>query len=173
MSSCKQCLPSPQRRRFLQMAAASGLLASVERNFALAQAAPDYRALVCINLVGGNDAENTLVRFDTAGYNAYAAVRPPASGINIAQGDLLPVQPASIATPFGFHPACAEMKALFDQKKLAVVANMGMLVQPSTKSGLEAAFAPRPAALFPMPRKAIRRSRAITSESTGPDGAAG
>ena len=40
------------------------------------------------------------------------------------------------------------MQALFDQKKLAVVANVGMLVQPSTKPGLETGGAPRPANLF-------------------------
>ena len=49
--------------------------------------------------------------------------------------------------PYGFHPACGPLKALFDQKKLAVVANMGMPVQPSTRSGLESG-APRPANLF-------------------------
>ena len=37
--------------------------------------------------------------------------------------------------PFGFHPACAPLQALFDRKKLAVVANVGMLAQPSTRVG--------------------------------------
>ena len=63
---------SPRRRRLLKAAAASGLLAAVERNLALAQAAPDYKALVCIYLAGGNDGENTLIRFDSAGYQNYA-----------------------------------------------------------------------------------------------------
>ena len=141
-------LTSLQRRRFLKAAAATGLLAAVERNVALAQGAPDYKALVCINLSGGNDGENTLIRFDAAGYNHYASVRPPASGINIAQSSLLPIQPISVATPFGFNPVCGPLQSLFNQKKLAVVANMGMLAQPSTKAGLGTASAPRPANLF-------------------------
>ncbi len=141
-------LDSPRRRRLLKAAAATGLLAAVQRNLALAQAAPDYRALVCINLAGGNDGENMLIRYDNAGYQAYAAIRTPASGINIPRAQLQPIQPASVATPFGFHPACAPLKALFDQKRLAVVANVGMLVQPSTKPGLETEGAPRPANLF-------------------------
>ncbi len=141
-------LTSPLRRRFLKAAAASGLLAAVERNVALAQGAPDYKALVCINLFGGNDGENTLIRFDAAGYNHYASVRPTASGINIAQSSLLPIQPISVATPFGFNPACGPLQSLFNQKKLAVVANMGMLAQPSTKAALGTAAAPRPANLF-------------------------
>ncbi len=141
-------LTSPQRRRLLKAAAASGLLAAVERNFALAQTAPDYKALVCINLRGGNDGENMLIRYDNAGYQAYAAIRTAVSGINIPQAQLQPIQPASLTTPFGFHPACAPLKTLFDQKKLAVVANVGMLVQPSTKPGLETQSAPRPTNLF-------------------------
>ena len=31
----------------------------------------DYKALVCLFLAGGNDANNMVVPFDTAGYNAY------------------------------------------------------------------------------------------------------
>ena len=51
------CLPSATRRRLLKAAAASGLLAAVERNVALAQTAPDYKALVCIFQQGGNDGD--------------------------------------------------------------------------------------------------------------------
>src|SRR5579862_9353185 len=43
----------------------------------LAQGAPDYKALVCVFLFGGNDANNTLVPFDTAGYGSYASIRGP------------------------------------------------------------------------------------------------
>ncbi len=141
-------LTSPQRRQLLKFAAASGLLAAVERNVALAQGAPDYKALVCVFQQGGNDGENTLIRQDTAGYQAYAAIRTPASGLNIAQSQLVPIQPARSSPPYGLHPACAPLKTLFDQKKLAVIANVGMLVQPSTKPALETQGAPRPANLF-------------------------
>lgn len=141
-------IPSPTRRRLLQALTASGLLGFVERNVALAQGTTAYKALVCINLAGGNDGENTLIRLDSAGYGNYAAIRPPASGINVPQAQLQPIQPASLSTPFGFHPACAPLKTLFDQKKLAVVANMGVLVKPSSKPGLETQGAPRPANLF-------------------------
>ena len=87
-------LPSPMRRRLLQALAASGFLGLVERNVALAQGAPDYKALVCVLQLGGNDGENTLVRYDSAGYQNYAAIRTPTSGINIPQAQLLPIQPA-------------------------------------------------------------------------------
>ena len=132
----------------LHALAASGLVGFVERNGALAQGAPDYKALVCVFQLGGNDGENTLIRYDTAGYQNYAAIRPPASSINIPQSQLLPVQPARGGPPFGFHPACASFQALFNQKQLAVVANVGILAQPSAKAGLEAQTTPRPANLF-------------------------
>jgi uncharacterized protein (DUF1501 family) len=141
-------LPSPQRRRLLQAMVASGLVASVERKLALAQSAADYKALVCIFQAGGNDGENTLIRYDAAGYQQYAAVRTPASGINIPQAQLVPIQPLDLATPYGFHPACAPLKTLFDQKRLAVLANVGVLAQPSLRAGLESGSTKRPANLF-------------------------
>jgi len=153
-------LASPRRRSLLKSAAASMLLAAAQRNLAFAQSSPDYKALVCIYLEGGNDGENTLIRFDNAGYQNYASIRSIASGINIAQGQLLPIQPTTLGTPFGFHPACAPLKTLFDQKKLAVVANMGVLVQPSTKTGLEVQGAPRPANLFSHSDQALAQQTA-------------
>ena len=141
-------IASPLRRRLLKAFAASGLLAAVARNNALAQSAPDYKALVCIYLQGGNDGENTIIRNDASGYSAYAAVRTAASGINVEQRLLLPIQPASFSAPYGMHPSCVALKTLFDQKKLAVVANMGMLVQPSSRVALQTQGQKRPASLF-------------------------
>ena len=141
-------LASSQRRTLLKALAASGLLTSMARQQTLAQTAADYKAIVCIYLQGGNDGENTLIRTDSAGYQNYAAVRTPSSGVNIAQGQLLPIQPPSVNAPFGFHPSCVGLKTLFDQKKLAVVANMGMLVRPSTRASLNDMASTRPPNLF-------------------------
>ena len=41
----------------------------------VAGATGDYKALVCLFLAGGNDANNLILPNDTAGYNAYAAAR--------------------------------------------------------------------------------------------------
>ena len=35
----------------------------------------DYKALVCVFLLGGNDAMNTVIPYDTAGYQRYAQAR--------------------------------------------------------------------------------------------------
>jgi len=76
----KLSLSSPQRRKLLKLLAASGVLGAAERNMAWAQTAPGYKALVCIFLQGGNDGENTLIRYDNAGYQNYAAIRAPDRG---------------------------------------------------------------------------------------------
>src|SRR5260370_7086469 len=70
------------RRSFIRYAslAAAGSAAGL-RPFgalnALAQSPTDYKALVCGFLYGGNDANNTLIQFDTAGYANYATLLGP------------------------------------------------------------------------------------------------
>ena len=78
-------------------------------------------------LYGGNDGNNTLVPFDPAGYAQYASVRAASSGIQLAQASLLPIQPAGLGTPFGLHPSLPELQALFNQRRLAVLANVAAL----------------------------------------------
>lgn len=101
---------------------------------ARAQTAADYKALVCVFLYGGIDGNNLVLPLDSTGYGQYSAVRTTGSGINLASASLNSIQPASSATPFGLHPALDELKLLFDQKKLAVLCNVGTLLRPTTKS---------------------------------------
>jgi uncharacterized protein (DUF1501 family) len=129
------------RREFLRSLGALSA-ASVVSNLDLvggfaharAQAASDYKALVCVFLYGGVDGNNLVVPLDAAGYGQYSAVRTTGSGINLASASLNAIQPASSATPFGLHPALDELKVLFEQKKLAVLCNVGTLLRPTTKS---------------------------------------
>ena len=132
------------RRDFLRSAAAlsaGGLAARLAplpllglATGARAQVGSDYKALVCVFLYGGVDGNNLVVPYDTAGYAQYAAARPTSSGVNIAQSELLPIQPASLPTPYGLHPQLSELAPLFAQKKLAVLANVGTLNAPTDKS---------------------------------------
>jgi uncharacterized protein (DUF1501 family) len=131
---------NPARRHFVQRAAALsalGLGARLNLIDFIAEAhaqSTDYKALVCVFLFGGNDGNNTVVPYDTAGYAQYAAVRSSSSGIQLTQASLLPIQPVSSATPFGLHPNLPELQTLFNQHKLAILANVGTLVQPTTKA---------------------------------------
>ena len=112
-----------------------------------AQQASDYKALVCVFLYGGVDGNSLVIPADAAGYGQYSAVRTAASGINIPLASLQAIQPLSSATPFGLHPAFGELKTLFDQKKMAVLCNVGTLMQPMTKADY-AAGRFRPSNLF-------------------------
>ena len=112
---------------------------------AQAQAASDYKALVCVFLYGGWDGNSLVVPNDSAGYAQYSSVRPAASGVNLTQAEILPVQPASSPSPFGLHPQLIDIYPLFAQKKLAILANVGPLNEPTTKSNY---LAKRPENLF-------------------------
>lgn len=126
------------RREFLKTtccSAAAGFAAASFSRFglvnALAQNASDYKALVCVFLFGGNDSNNMVIPYDTAGYNSYKSAR---SGLALAQGSLLPITPPSIGSPFAFHPRFGAMQSMFNNKNLAVLANVGTLIQPTTVS---------------------------------------
>src|SRR5246127_2283009 len=124
------------RREFLKTtccSAAAGFAAASFSRFglvnALAQTTTDYKALVCVFLFGGNDSNNMVIPYDTAGYNTYKSAR---GGLALAQGSLLPINPASIGSPFAFHPRFTGLQTLFNNKNLAILANAGTLVQPTT-----------------------------------------
>lgn len=112
---------------------------------AAAQAATDYKALVCVFLYGGVDGNSLVVPNDAAGYAQYANIRPSASGLSIPQASLLPVQPSNTSTPYGLHPQLVQLQSLFTQKKLAILANAGTLNQPTTKANLKSV---QPSGLF-------------------------
>ncbi len=97
---------------------------------AMAQGATDYKALVCIFLFGGNDANNLIVPIDSR-YTAYQQAR---ANIALPQGQLLPLQSGGQAN-YGLHPNMPELQSLFNnQKNLAVLTNVGTLVQPTTQA---------------------------------------
>ena len=143
------------RREFLRdgcyAAGAAALASSVERFGlvnALAQGAPDYKALVCIFLFGGNDGNNTVIPRETGEYNAYATVRGAgAGGLAIPRDSLLPLAPPSHAREFGLHPNLPKLHELWGQQKLAVLCNTGPLIEPLTKAEYQAG-GPRPESLF-------------------------
>ena len=95
-----------KRRSFLLHAGAlagSAALGHLGVFAARAASANDYKALVCIFLYGGNDANNMIVPLDTAGYANYAQTR---SYLALPQAQLLPLNVASGGAPqYGLHPA--------------------------------------------------------------------
>lgn len=93
---------------------------------------PDYKALVCVFLHGGNDSYNMVVPRSTAEYNVYAQSR---QNMALLQGDLLAINPTnSDGTDYGLHPAMVGIQGLFESGRAAFVNNIGPLVEPTTKT---------------------------------------
>ena len=146
------------RREFLKetgcAALGTGLLAAGIQEFGLVRAfaqaaATDYKALVCLFMNGGNDGNNTVVPIDDARYGQYAGARS-AAGLALPRtgaGSLLPVNPSS-GGQYGLHPSLPELQGLFAQSKLAVVPNVGPLVEPLTKAAYQSGAGKRPLQLF-------------------------
>ena len=136
------------RRGFIRIGAATvGSLAL--RPFgvlpALAQNGPNYRALVCVFLFGGNDSNNSIIPMDDGSYQAYQSLR---AGLALTGSDLTPTVTSVSGSPYAFHAKLAEVASLFSSKELAVVANVGSLVQPLTQSQYQQQQAPIPLNLF-------------------------
>jgi uncharacterized protein (DUF1501 family) len=118
---------------------------------AAAQSAPsDYKALVCVFLFGGNDHGNTLVPYDSATYNTYAAMR---SGLATDRGLLAPtlLSPATAlpdARQYALAPELLALKPLFDGGRMGVLLNIGTLIAPTTKAQYLARSTPLPPKLF-------------------------
>src|ERR1051325_164728 len=115
---------SQTRREFLCRAlGATALAATAERLSLLSSYAQGsgYKALVCIFLGGGNDSNNMVIPLTN--YSAYSTVRA-ASGLAIAEANLLPITPSSMGADFGLHPSLSAIQPLFASKKLAVVCNV-------------------------------------------------
>jgi uncharacterized protein (DUF1501 family) len=182
------------RRHLLRVGGALSILGSAApfalqlaaAGSAAGQSAPDYKALVCVFLFGGNDGHNTVLATDQDSFGRYFAARntgqdpialmpvgtaptpvgqiSPVTGrvatlkTPEAWGGVLPIVPATAqAIPagtnatsrtFGLHPFLGPVKTLFDQKRLAIMTNVGTLIQPTTKVQYVAKSVPVPANLF-------------------------
>ncbi len=75
-----------------------------------------------------------IVPTDASGYQVYSAARGP---LALAQDSLLPlnlVTPDGQGRTFGLHPNMPELQSLFNNdRKLALMANVGTLVEPTTR----------------------------------------
>ena len=114
----------------------------------------DYRALVCIFLVGGNDGNNSVIPLHSdanlSNYAEYETLRNP-QGLAFKQNSILPFAVPRIGDlAYGFHPAFGVgntnngLYELWGQDKLAVVANVGTLVKPTTKAQMYDFTHPKP-----------------------------
>jgi uncharacterized protein (DUF1501 family) len=129
---------------------------------ALAQTTTDYKALVCIFMFGGNDANNMLIPFDTQGYQNYSTIR---GGLALPQSTLLQLAPQP---NFALHPSMPEVQALFNSGNAAFLANVGTLLSPTTRAQYQAKQVVPPTNLFSHPDQQLEWQNQIqNSGGTG------
>ena len=158
---------SLSRRRWLAGTGAASLLTRLEWMNAFAQSTtPDYKALVCIFLAGGNDGHNTVVPLTQAQFNAYKAAR---GSLALPDGNTGPFLQVSTpdGTPYGLNSGLAAIHPLWAQGKFAVLANTGMLMQPVTRTQFLANNVPLPTNLFSHADQAQQMQSGIASTSGG------
>ena len=151
--------PNQSRRQFLNMASRVSL-AGAAGPFALnmagigaaaAQNVNDYKALVCVFLLGANDHNNTVIASDPANFAAYNAAR---AGLTRAAADLLPLDPitplsgVNAGRQFALPLELAPLKTIWDSGKMAIMANVGPLIVPTTKAQYQNLSVPLPPKLF-------------------------
>ena len=121
-------------------------------NSAVAQSAiSDYKALVCIFLSGGNDANNLIIPTIASEHADYAAIRSDVLAIPISGSPNVAIPMSSLSSDghdYGFHPACPELATLFHESKLATLFNTGTLVFPMTRAQYRAGILEKPPQLF-------------------------
>lgn len=148
-------LPVPNiltRRSFARRAAGAGLgvaacshtirdLRLINSVMAAQEPVAGYKALVCLFLSGGNDANNWIVPTDTTTFDQYTAIRgnlalPKSSLLTLRTGPngSDPAYTDADGHTYGFHPTCQELQTLFGEDKLAVQMNVGTLVRPTTRA---------------------------------------
>ena len=162
------------RRKFIRQAACAALgtaaLTNTLRdlrfiNAAMAQDSTitDYKALVCIFLSGGNDSNNLFIPTDPTEYASYATIRTPVLAIPNTDGGPATALALNSLNPdghtYGFHPACPELRGMFNgtplavngntnSGKLAALFNTGTLVYPMTKAEYNSGTVAKPPQLF-------------------------
>jgi len=139
----------PDRRKFIRDTLCAALggasVYSALGSLQLVQAAthasnyvfPDYKALVCVFLYGGNDGFNTVVPISGPARTNYQLVRPslslPAAGLRALNAPASGFGSPGDGSSYGLHASMPELANLFNAGKAAIVANVGTLVQPVTK----------------------------------------
>lgn len=174
----KNSVHNASRRLFLKQSAAMSTLGAgaplalnlAAMGSAAAQTAGDYKALVCVFLAGGNDAFNTVLATDASSWQAYNAVRNQLpSSIALPLGSVLPLNPSqglSGGRSLALHPQLKGMRDLFNtQRRMAIVSNVGPLVEPLTKAEYLQQLKRQPAKLF------SHNDQQSTWQALGPEGA--
>jgi len=138
------------------MISAAALVKGLDSMFmmnALAQPSgdDDYKALVCVFLFGGNDANNIVIPYTN--YAGYDAIRGGVVNLAIPQDQILQITPPSDGNVYGLHPqlgtgAFGGLYQLWNDGKAGIVVNTGPLQNPNYTKADYVAGRGRPYQLF-------------------------
>jgi uncharacterized protein (DUF1501 family) len=143
-----------QRRDFLKylsaagtvgMGAGLGMMSLNSRSTTMGS----YKALVVIHLNGGNDSNDVLVPMDGA-FTDYQNAR---ASIAVAKSNLSFLSNRYLGHTFGLNSAMSPLLPLFNNGKLAFIANAGPLIKPTTVSEVLNGTATLPPFLFSHPEQ--------------------
>lgn len=104
----------------------------------------DYKGLVCIFLYGGNDSFNMLAP-GQSDYSTYTATR---GGLALPEVQMNRIVDRVTNKDYHLHRNMAGTQSLFDAQDLALVANVGTLIQPTTIAEFSNKSKPLPYGLF-------------------------
>lgn len=154
------------RRNFIKLTAGTGLgcgMLAALGQFNLAEAAQgtDYKALVCIFLFGGNDGHNMVIPMAQSEYAAYQSQR---GSLALTGNNRLPIT-TSTGGQYAFNYGMVEMQQLFQQGKVAVLANTGILNQPTTRQEYQQNMVPLPTQLFSHSDQVVQMQAGVPSTS--------
>lgn len=165
------------RRHFIKALGAGTLAASAVSGApsifsAHAADTSGYKALVCVFLFGGLDNHDVILPYDQPSYDQFASLRSSLIGqqsATRARSALLPLSPATSTVLQGrqvaLPPEMPLLKGLFDQGRLAIVGNVGPMIEPVTRAGFENGSARLPPRLF------SHNDQQATWQSSMPEGA--
>ncbi|MCQ8185874.1 DUF1501 domain-containing protein [Parvularcula maris] len=133
------------RRKFLASALAGSAMAGLPGTLtAHAADTGGYKALVCVFLFGGLDGHDLILPYDQPSYDSFAGIRQTllnGYGGGRSRENLLPLNPDNASSfgsrQFALPPEMPFIKALFDEGRVAVIGNVGPLIEPVTAATVE------------------------------------
>ena len=144
----------------LSFAGGAGVLNALGNATAHAAETNGYKAIVCLFFFGGQDCHDTVLPYDQASYDRYAAHRRGIlaeyaaipGGSTRARDRLLEIKPTNGARfgarKFALPETLSPLKDLFDAGNAAIIGNVGPLIQPITAQEVASEAKPKPKLLF-------------------------
>jgi uncharacterized protein (DUF1501 family) len=127
------------KRSFATMGVAGGLATNFASFNAFAADTSDYKALVCVFLGGGMDGHDVLIPYDQSTNLDYENIRErllsrldnsPEGYASRRRENLLPLDGEFEGRQFAFPQEMRALQELYNQGDMAVVGNVGPLIEP-------------------------------------------